>query len=133
MKFGFRMPSLKKRIAARTSWKRIVRSKVRVPKGMGVVTNPKKFLYNKIYNKTTFGVEDLLKTGNSSQSQTTPSNHIQANLAVKEDGTVDCPRCGTNMGKPQTRGLFVKHLFLGCPNCGLTAKAKATNTNSTPN
>nr|DAT19819.1 MAG TPA: hypothetical protein [Caudoviricetes sp.] len=25
MKFGFRTPSLKKRIAARTSWKRIVR------------------------------------------------------------------------------------------------------------
>ncbi len=53
MKFGFRTPSLKKRISARTSVKRAVRSKVRVPKGYGVLTNPKKAMYNKVYNRTT--------------------------------------------------------------------------------
>lgn len=63
MKFGFRKPSLKKRISARTSWKRYVRHSmgVKAPRGFGIVTNPKKAIYNKIYRKTTFGVEDLLK------------------------------------------------------------------------
>lgn len=55
MKFGFRTPSLTKRIAARTSPKRILAHKVglKAPRGMGGLTNPKKAAYNKIYNKTT--------------------------------------------------------------------------------
>jgi hypothetical protein len=53
MKMGFRKPSIKKRIAARTSLKRAVRAKVRVPKGYGWVTNPKKALYNRVYYRTT--------------------------------------------------------------------------------
>jgi hypothetical protein len=53
MKMGFRKPSIKKRIAARTSVKRAVRAKVRVPKGYGWVTNPKKALYNRVYYRTT--------------------------------------------------------------------------------
>lgn len=57
MKFGFRIPSLTKRIAARTSWKRVVRHNfgVKAPKGYGWVTNPKKALYNRVYNNTTTG------------------------------------------------------------------------------
>lgn len=57
MKFGFRQPSLKKRIAARTSLKRYVRHSLglKAPKGYGWITNPKKAAYNKIYNKTTKG------------------------------------------------------------------------------
>lgn len=63
MKFGFRVPSLKKRIAARTSWKRIVRHNLglKAPRGLGIITDPKKAVYNKIYNKTTFGIGDVLK------------------------------------------------------------------------
>jgi len=53
VKFGFRTPSLKKRISARTSVKRAIRSKIRVPKGYGILTNPKKAMYNKVYNRTT--------------------------------------------------------------------------------
>jgi hypothetical protein len=54
MKFGFRIPSLTKRIAARSSWKRVVRHNlgVKAPKGFGWFTNPKKAVYNKVYNKT---------------------------------------------------------------------------------
>ena len=52
MKFGIRKPSIKKSFAARTSVKRMVRSKVRAPKGYGIITNPKKAVYNKIYKKT---------------------------------------------------------------------------------
>ncbi len=57
MKFGFRIPSIKKRIAARTSWKRVVRHNLgfKAPRGYGWITNPKKYMYNKVYNKTTRG------------------------------------------------------------------------------
>ncbi|GEM_PF-188416 len=63
MKFGLRTPSLKKRIAARTSWKRVVRHSLglKAPRGMGLLTNPKKALYNRVYSRTTVGVDKLLK------------------------------------------------------------------------
>jgi len=57
MKIGFRIPNLNKRIAARTSVKRYVRQNLgfKAPRGWGWVTNPKKALYNKVYNKTSRG------------------------------------------------------------------------------
>ncbi len=57
MKFGFRIPSISKRIAARTSIKRVVRHNLglKAPRGLGWVTNPKKALYNRVYSKTTRG------------------------------------------------------------------------------
>ena len=57
MKFGFRIPSLTKRIAARTSLKRVIRHNLgfKAPKGFGWFTNPKKAAYNKVYNKTSRG------------------------------------------------------------------------------
>lgn len=63
MKFGLRVPSLKKRISARTSIKRQVvhRAGIKMPKGYGWIRNPKKFTYNKVYNKTSFDVFKLIK------------------------------------------------------------------------
>jgi hypothetical protein len=57
MKFGFRIPSLTKRIAARTSPARFMRQNMgfKAPRGMGWITNPKRFMYNKVYNKTSTG------------------------------------------------------------------------------
>jgi hypothetical protein len=57
MKFGFRIPSLTKRIAARTSVKRIIRHNLglRAPRGMGWMMNPKKAAYNRVYNRTSRG------------------------------------------------------------------------------
>lgn len=57
MKFGFRIPSVTKRIAARTSVKRIIRHNLgfKAPRGMGWITDPKKALYNRVYNKTSRG------------------------------------------------------------------------------
>ena len=57
MKFGFRIPSITKRIAARTSVKRVIRHNLgfKAPRGMGWMTDPKKALYNKVYNKTSRG------------------------------------------------------------------------------
>ena len=57
MKFGFRTPSLAKRIAARTSVKRFVRHSLgfKAPRGMGWLTNPKKAAYNRVYYRATRG------------------------------------------------------------------------------
>ena len=57
MKFGFRIPNLNKRLAARTSIKRIVRHNLglKAPKGWGWLTDPKMAAYNRIYNKTSKG------------------------------------------------------------------------------
>ena len=57
MKFGFRIPSITKRIAARTSPARFVRQNLglKAPRGYGWLTNPKKYAYNKVYNKTSSG------------------------------------------------------------------------------
>jgi hypothetical protein len=57
MKFGFRIPNLNKRIAARTSIKRAIRHNlgIKAPKGMGWFTDPKRAAYNRIYNKTSRG------------------------------------------------------------------------------
>jgi hypothetical protein len=62
VKFGIRKPSIKKRIAARTSWKRVVRHNLglKAPRGWGWLTNPKKAAYNRIYNRTTLGCGLLL-------------------------------------------------------------------------
>jgi hypothetical protein len=58
MKLGIRRPSLRKRIAARTSWKRVVRHNLgfKAPRGYGWITNPRKAAYNRIYNRTTVGL-----------------------------------------------------------------------------
>lgn len=63
MKFGMRTPSLKKRISARTSIKRQVvqRAGIKMPRGWGWARNPRKYVYNKVYNKTTFDIFKLLK------------------------------------------------------------------------
>jgi hypothetical protein len=57
MKLGFRTPSLTKRIAARTSLNRYVRQSfgLKVPRGWGWLTNPKKAAYNRVYNRTSIG------------------------------------------------------------------------------
>jgi hypothetical protein len=53
LKIGVRKPSVKKRIAAHTSPKRLIRSKIRAPNGFGWLTNPKKAAYNRAYYRTT--------------------------------------------------------------------------------
>lgn len=66
MKIGFRMPSVKKSIRARTTGK-IKRSVKKVvnplygKKGIGLITNPKKSIYNKVYKKVTIDLLKILK------------------------------------------------------------------------
>ena len=63
MKFGFRKPSLRKRISARTIIKRQVvhRAGIKMPRGYGWIRNPKKYTYNKVYNRTSFDIFRFLK------------------------------------------------------------------------
>ncbi|MEI7510635.1 MAG: hypothetical protein WCJ84_00575 [Candidatus Peregrinibacteria bacterium] len=58
MRFGFRVPSIRKSFAAKFSAKRAIKNAlgIRAPRGFGVFTNQKKALYNRVYSKTTFGV-----------------------------------------------------------------------------
>lgn len=61
-----RKPSIKKSISARTTGKTKRKLKKAVipgygQKGTGFIKNPKKAMYNKVYNKTTFSFWDLFK------------------------------------------------------------------------
>jgi hypothetical protein len=53
--FHVRKPSLRGRIAARTSLKRYVRQSLgfKAPRGWGWLTNPKRALYNRVYRRRT--------------------------------------------------------------------------------
>lgn len=55
MKFGFRVPNFRKRLAARTSLKRFVRQSLglKAPRGFGWLTHPHRALYNRVYSRTT--------------------------------------------------------------------------------
>ncbi len=91
MKFGIRTPSLKRRFAARTSIKRYVRHSlgIKMPRGYGFITNPKRAVYNKIYNKTSFSLDKLLKT---------PKSRVNnQNLDIK----------------PSTMWKWIKYIFIG--------------------
>lgn len=96
MKIGMRKPSLKKSLKARTTvkWKRQAKRAV-IPgygkKGVGWIKDPKKAIYNKVYNKTTFGISDLtkkkksqkrkIKSTNTSKSAT-PKDYKQAGVSL---------------------------------------------------
>ncbi|SDO11358.1 hypothetical protein [Alkalicoccus daliensis] len=66
MKIGIRKPSIKRSLKARTTGKLKRKVKKSVSpgygrKGMGLVKNPKKSAYNKVYKKTSFSFWDLFK------------------------------------------------------------------------
>lgn len=89
MKIGIRKPSLKKSFKAKTTGalKRKVK-KALIPgygkKGMGWITNPKKALYNKVYNKTTVSAKDVVKSSlkNSRNSKKAATADIQQSLVL---------------------------------------------------
>lgn len=58
-----RKPSLKKSLSARTSTKRIVKNSLglKAPKGYGWITNPERYAYNKVYNKTSVSIFSIIK------------------------------------------------------------------------
>lgn len=80
MKIGFRKPSIKKSIKARTTGKikRQMKSAVNPTygkKGMGWVNDPKKAAYNKIYNKTTVSAIPKTSTNKSNANSNSMTNN----------------------------------------------------------
>ena len=72
MKFGVRKPSIKRSIKARTTGrlKRTAKKAVNPlygKKGMGLINNPKKAVYNKVYNKTTVSARDVGKVASGKE------------------------------------------------------------------
>jgi len=90
MKVGYRKPSIKKSIKARTTgkMKRKVKKAVNPfygKKGMGYIKNPKRAVKNKIYHKTTFGTNDVIRAVNStnhSSKKTTKSAKVTTNTGL---------------------------------------------------
>ena len=75
MKFGFRIPSIKKSISASTKGQltRAIKSATNPlygQKGMGWINNPEKALYNTIYNRTTIGMDDMMDSTHNIPSTT---------------------------------------------------------------
>lgn len=66
MKLRMRKPSVKKSLRAMTTGKlkRSLKKSINPfygKKGTGLVTNPKKSIYNKVYKKTSFSIFNLFK------------------------------------------------------------------------
>lgn len=105
MKFGVRTPSIKKSFKARTTGrakKQIKKSVIPMygKKGTGIYKNPKKAIYNKVYNKTTFsavpsifdlpspkGGFDTSTVKNISDFPRIPKRYVRV-LSDKESGAV---------------------------------------------
>lgn len=88
MKVGIRKPSIKKSVKARTTGKlkRSVKKAVNPlygKKGMGLVNDPKKAVYNKVYSKTTIGVNSLSETTSKSNNNKTSSGSTGNNYQHK--------------------------------------------------
>ena len=81
MKIGLRKPSLKKSFKAITTGKAKRKlKKALIPgygkKGVGVIKNPKRAIYNKVYNKTTIGTKELLKNKKARKKKETSVSSI---------------------------------------------------------
>ena len=81
MKFGVRKISVKKSLKARTTGKikRSIKSSINPAygkKGMGLINNPKKAVYNKIYNKTTVGINDIVSNSKSDANIKSGTDYI---------------------------------------------------------
>ena len=92
MKIGFRSPSLSKSLKARTTGrlKRQIKRSVNPlygKKGMGLIKNPQKAIYNKVYNKVTIdplkGVKKVSKV-NKSQSKKSYSTPKQTTVPTSK-------------------------------------------------
>ena len=87
VKVGFRKPSVKKSIRARTTgkYKRRIKRSINPfygKKGMGFIKNPRRSVRNKIYKKTTFGLMEII-IATSYQS-----NEVFSSFSSSGDSTI---------------------------------------------
>lgn len=88
MRSIIRKPSVKKSFSAKTTNKvtrniKKMSNSIYGKKGAGYIHNPKKALYNKVYKKTSIGIQDIscIKNRNSSNKHTTYSEHQTTTIA----------------------------------------------------
>jgi len=87
MKVGIRKPSIKRSIKARTTGKlkRKVKSSINPlygKKGTGLINNPKKAVYNKVYNKTTIGINEIANNSSIKPSSISSTNNLGNNNKI---------------------------------------------------
>ena len=88
MKIGYRSPSLSKSLKARTTGrlKRQMKKAVNPlygKNGMGLINNPQKAIYNKVYNKVTIDpLKDVKKVSKVNKSQSKKSYSTQKQTTV---------------------------------------------------
>jgi len=123
MKIGLRDFSLNKRISSRTSVKRIIRSKVRVKKGFGIFTDPKKAIYNKVYKKTSFSIESVFKKRRSSVDKSKNQGISKLEKAhirgICTNNKLICENCSSDTWAIYKDGFLIwKYNFICCDVCG---------------
>lgn len=86
-----RKPSVKKSFKARTTakYKRAAKRAINPTygkKGMGLINDPKKSVYNKVYNKTTFGLDDVISSSkNKTEYKSNLNAEQEGNLVISSD------------------------------------------------
>ena len=130
MKFGIRKPSIKKSLKARTTGrlKRTMKKAVNPfygKKGFGFINNPKKAIYNKVYNKTTVDSRKLI---NISKNKKTKVNNFQNEKKTEETENIKNKSGfkGVTMKKSSVirniiGGFFIFTGFVGMFSSGLLA------------
>lgn len=94
MKVGIRKPSLKKSLKAKTtgSLKRKAKSAINPlygKKGMGLINNPKKAVYNKVYNKTTVDALNPMKVSTSKKTNNPSLNNQVVDVTGQDLPLID--------------------------------------------
>lgn len=120
MKIGLRTPSLKKSLKARTTGKLKRQMKKAVnplygKKGMGLINNPKKAVYNKVYSKTTVDpLKSLKSTGKKSSPKKTTvqssfTKTVPTETLVKRSDLVveKTPQQSSEKNKPNYVGMII--------------------------
>lgn len=92
MKFGVRKVNVKTRVKARTTakLKREVKKAVNPlygQKGIGLINDPEKALYNKVYRNTTVSVDELLDSDNNENYSNDEIQYFKLNDGEKHNST----------------------------------------------
>lgn len=113
MKVGIKKPNLKKSIKARTTGK--LKRKVKKAinpmygkKGMGMVNNPKKAIYNKVYNKTTIGIKDVIMPKNT-KSNKSKTEIKTTTIKTENINQIKCNNTEKDVYGKKTRYIILKN------------------------
>lgn len=118
MKFRFKKPSPKKSLKAKTTGKLKRKAKKAVNplygrKGVGLVKDPKKSLYNKVYKKTSDGIKDIINSkqdgNNSNNAEMNSGSNI--NLSDYINIRIESGPVGQSTGSTET-DFYVYEWFI---------------------